>query len=91
MTAFEKLRENWFLLLGSDGVIAADVINNLGVLPEEIKVTLFAFEKGRGYDKIDNNFLARINFHYPTFNFYDEESQMLKNFSNKFRNAAVHG
>ncbi len=81
----DKKKENWFLLLGSDGVIAADVINNLGVLPEEINVTLFAFEKGRGFDKIDNNFLARVNFHYPTFNFMDEESLQLKYFIKKYR------
>lgn len=81
----DENRENWFLLLGSDGVIAADVINNLGVLPEEINVTLFAFEKGKEYNKIDNNFLARINFHYPTFDFMDEKSLDLKYFNKKFK------
>lgn len=81
----DENKENWFLLLGSDGVIAADVINNLGVLPEEINVTLFALEKSRGYDKIDNNFLARVNFHYPTFNFMDEESLSLKYFNRNFK------
>ncbi len=81
----DENRENWFLLLGSDGVIAADVINNLGVLPEEINVTLFALEKSRGYDKIDNNFLARVNFHYPTFNYLDEESLSLKYFNKNFK------
>ena len=77
-------RENWFLLFGSDGVIAADVVNNLGVLPEEINVTLFAFEKGNSFDKIDNNFLARVNFHYASFEYFDFKSEQLRYFTNRY-------
>ena len=82
----EKI-ENWFILFGNNGVIAADVINNLGTLPEEFNVTLFGVDKGRGFDKIDNNFLARINFHFPTFNYMDENSLELDRFSDKFKRA----
>jgi len=77
-------RENWFLLFGSDGVIAADVVNNLGVLPEEVNVTLFAFEKGKSFDKIDNNFLARVNFHYASSRYLDLESNELRYFTNRY-------
>lgn len=77
--------ENWFILFGNNGVIAADVINNLGTLPVEFNVTLFGVDKGRGFDKIDNNFLARINFHYPTFNYMDENSVALDRFSDRFK------
>jgi len=77
-------RENWFLLLGSNGVIASDVVNNLGVLPEEINVTLFAFEKGKGFNKTDNNFLARVNFHYASFQYLNLESVALRNFTNRY-------
>jgi hypothetical protein len=77
-------RENWFLLFGSDGVIAADVVNNLGTLPEEIDVTLFAFDKGKGFNKIDNNFLARVNFHYASFEYFDFQSKELRYFTKRY-------
>ncbi|MCF6297736.1 MAG: LysM peptidoglycan-binding domain-containing protein [Flavobacteriaceae bacterium] len=80
-----KNKENWFLLLSSNGNTAADVVNNLGVLPEENKITLFAFEKGKNFDKVNNSFLAKANFHYPTFHFDDEESSKLKYFYKKYR------
>jgi LysM repeat protein len=77
-------RENWFLLIGSDGVIASDVVNNIGVLPVEINVTLFSFDKGKGFNKIDNNFLARVNFHYASFQYLDIESKELRYFVNRY-------
>lgn len=77
-------RENWFFLFGSEGVIASDVVNNLGVLPEEVNVTLFAFEKGKSFNKIDNNFLARVNFHYASFQYLDSESKELRYFTNRY-------
>ena len=80
----DENRENWFLLFGSDGVIASDVVNNLGVLPEEIDVTLFAFDKGNNFDKIDNNFLARVNFHYGSFHYLNVKSVEFSYFVNKY-------
>ena len=77
-------RENWFFLFGSEGVIASDVVNNLGVLPEEVNVTLFAFEKGKSFSKIDNNFLARVNFHYASFEYLDFGSKGLRYFTNRY-------
>ena len=42
--AIDENRENWILLIGNDKVLVADVVNNLGVLPVENKITLFAFQ-----------------------------------------------
>ncbi len=77
--------EIWVLLIGDNEAFIADVINNLGVLPVEINVSLFAFNKGKSFNKIDNNFLARVNFHYPTSLFLDENSSLLNQFNNKYK------
>ncbi len=79
-TALDSINENWVLLIGSDEVFIADAIHNLGVLPDEIKMTLFAFSKGKNFDKIDNNYLARVNFHYPSHTFIDYDSERTRNF-----------
>ena len=46
---------------------------------------LFSFEKDRNYNRIDNNFLARVNFHYPSNSFVDQEAISYQNFENSFR------
>jgi len=80
-----KEKENWILLFSEDEVLIADVVNNLGVLPKEFNLTLFAFNYGKNFEKIDNNFLARVNFHYPTNTFIDFEDYEVKKFINKFK------
>jgi len=77
--------ENWVFILGNDETFLRDVFNNLGVLPEENKITVFSFEKGKNYDKIDNNFLARVNFHYPSSSFLNRNSKAYSNFRSSYK------
>ena len=84
-TKLDSLNKNWIVLVGEDNVLIADVIHNLGVMPEKYDLTLFALNKPKDIDKIDNNFLARVNFHYPTTTFIDEHSELVHQFDNKFK------
>jgi len=77
--------ENWFFLIDNDEAYLGDVFNNLGVFPEQDSLTVFSFEKGRNYNKIDNNFLARVNFHYPSNSFIDRQSDAYQIFEKKYR------
>lgn len=84
-------QENWVILIGNRDAFVADVLNNLGVLPSENKITLFALNKTKSYDKIDNNYLSRVNFHYPSTTFFDEESIGFKNFVSAYqRNYSIY-
>jgi len=78
-------KENWILLFSEEDVLITDVVNNIGVLPKEFNLTLFSFNYGKNFEKIDNNFLARVNFHYPTNTFIDFEDFEVKKFINKFK------
>ncbi len=82
----DTITKNWVLLAGTDNVLIADAIHNLGVLPEKYNLTLFALDKPKKINDIDNSFLARVNFHYPTVTFYDEQSDLLKQFEKKYQN-----
>jgi len=84
-TKLDSLNKNWIVLVGKDDVLIADVIHNLGVMPEKYDLTLFVLNKPKGLDKIDNIFLARVNFHYPTSTYFDEHSALLKQFDNKYK------
>ena len=84
--SLDSTKVNWVLLIGSDKVLIADAIHNFGVLPEEINISLFAFSKGKNFEKIDNNYLARVNFHYPSHTNIDYNADSTKNFISAYKN-----
>ncbi len=89
--SIEKDQENWVVLIGNRDVFVADIMNNLGVLGQGHKVTLFTFNKSKAFDKIDNNFLNRVNFHYPSTTFFDIESEGYQNFVKAYkRNYSIY-
>ncbi len=76
--------EVWYVLVTKNEVLTADVVQNIGVLPEDINLTLFAFDMGKVYEKIDNRKLARIKFHYPSYSFQNYESKAFQQFSKNY-------
>lgn len=83
-TKLDSISENWVLLFGKDDVLAADVVYNLGVLPEKYDLTLFTLNKPKSFEKIDNNFLSRVKLHYPSSSFLDYDSLSIQRFINKY-------
>ena len=47
-------------------------------------VQVFAVEKTKSYDRIDNNKLASIDFTYVSNSFADDSSEDVKVFNNKY-------
>ena len=76
---------NWFLVTDDEPAFLGDVFNNLGVFPEVDSLVVFGFEKSRNYSKIDNNFLARVHFHYPTTNHLDQVKPSYRSFEKAYR------
>ena len=76
---------NWFFVTDKEPAYLGDVFNNLGVFPEQDSLMVFAFEKNGSYDKINNNFLSRVNLHYPTNSHLDSESAGYKHFESAYR------
>lgn len=78
-------KENIIVLISNDKVVTADVVNNLGVMPEKIKATLYSTSFGSNFEGVDNNFLARVKLHYPTSQFIDLNDYQIKKFIKKFK------
>ena len=78
-------KENWIVLATEDDVVTADVINNLGVLPEKIKETLFALNYGSNFEKIKNEYLARVNLHYSTTSFVNFDDKNVQQFIKQYK------
>jgi len=85
MKLLSPTQNNWILLATSNNVVASDAINSLISLPEEVKVRVFAVEKGTIYDKIDNQRLAQVALTFVTDTFVDENSFATQLFNQQYQ------
>ncbi|PQJ21083.1 LysM peptidoglycan-binding domain-containing protein [Tenacibaculum sp. SG-28] len=76
---------NWIIITAENEVAIADALNSMIGLPEGVTVQVFAIHKSKGYDKIDNNKLAAMDFTYVAPYFADENSPELNAFYKTYR------
>lgn len=82
----KKEVSNWVLLIGDDVVTTSDVVNNLGVFPKDsYRIKLFSFEKGNNFNKVNNFYLGRLQFTYPTSTYDDVFNNKVRKFYKKFK------
>ena len=75
---------NWVIMATNNQVIASDAINSLISLPEETTARVFAFNKGKIYDKIDNLKLAKLGFTYVSDEYEDTSSLASSTFNSMY-------
>ena len=76
----------WVIITSDDNVAVADALNSMISLPKEISVQVFAVEKTKAFDRIDNFKLSKVNFSYVTNEYIDESTYATKSFNNKYKN-----
>ena len=75
------------MLISDENETTASAINGLkSYESEEFDVRLFAFNKGKNFDKIDNNLLGSYNFTFPTSEYLVVDNDLSKRFYEKFQN-----
>jgi LysM repeat protein len=84
LEVFKQLTNNWVVLATSDNVVVSDAINSLISLPDSITAKVFSMDKGKAFDKIDDNKLAKIGFTYVNDRFVDEDSEATKIFNKQY-------
>jgi len=83
-----KLKEdakNWVVLITDENVATSSAINSLKTFAETYNIQLIAFNKGDNFNTIDNNFLGKLNFLFPTADFLNMDSSLVKNFFKKYQ------
>lgn len=73
------------MILTKDANVTADVVQNLGVMPKEERITLFSLYNIEDMERLQNQHLARVNFHYPAANFIDYENDKVQQFIRKYK------
>ncbi len=77
--------KNWVLIISDDNITTAAAINNLKTYVEDIDISLFALNKGSNFDNIDNSFLGKLNFVFPTSEFIDINDFKVQQFYKKYK------
>lgn len=77
-------KHNWVIITSNDYVAISDVLNSMIGVPDDVTVQIFAIEKNKDYDKIDNNKLASVDFTYVSSSFEDNTSSNVKDFNKKY-------
>ncbi len=80
----DSMASNWVLIITDDNVTTSAAVNNLKGFAERIDIDLFALKKGENFDKIDNNFLGKLNFVFPATEFLNLNQENVRNFYNAY-------
>ena len=80
----DSMGPNWVLSLSDESVTTSAVINNLKSPVERMPIQLFALNKGKNYDNIDNAILGKLNFIFPTNEFLMADDINFLNFYNAY-------
>ena len=77
-------KRNWVIITSDNSVTIADVLNSMVGLPDDIIVQVFAINKVKAYNTIENNKLASINFTYASNSFASSTLTTTKVFTKKY-------
>lgn len=80
-----KETKNWALLISDEKLTIAAAMNNLKGFVENYEISLFALNKDKNFDNIDNNLLAKLNFIYATSEYLNINSKETDRFYKKYR------
>jgi len=80
----DSLSSNWVILVSDEMVTTSTTVNNLKGFAERIDIDLFALNKDKNFNNIDNSFLGKLNFVYPTSEFIKSEDTLVNSFYNLY-------
>lgn len=81
----DTLAKNWIFLISNDKITTAATVNNLKTYVEDVDVRLFALNKGKNFDNVNNSFLGKLNFVFPTSEFLNINDIKVKRFYKKYK------
>lgn len=77
-------KHNWVIITSNNNVSIANVLNSMIGIPDEMTVQVFAVEKNKSYNEIENNKLASVDFTYVSNSFADDSSTDVMLFNEKY-------
>lgn len=80
----DTLGRNWVVIISDEKLTTSAAVNNLKTFVEDVNIRLFALNKGKNFDDLDNSFLGKLNFTFPTSEFMNMEDVKTQRFYKKY-------
>ncbi|PHS29878.1 MAG: hypothetical protein COA95_10880 [Methylophaga sp.] len=81
----DTLGKNWVIMLSNEQVTTSATINNLKSYVEDVDIRLFALNKGKNFNFINNSFLGKLSFMYPSSEYVDIKDINVQRFYEKYK------
>ena len=81
----DTLSKNWVFIISNERVTTAAAVNNLKTYVEDVDIRLFALNKGANFNNIENRFLGKLNFVFPTSEFVDINNENVIRFNDIYK------
>jgi len=85
MKKLDTLDKNWVLLISDEILTTYATVNNLKTYADDVDINLFAISKGRNFENVNNSFLGKLNFVFPTSDFMNMEDIKTQRFYKKYK------
>jgi LysM repeat protein/ABC-type branched-subunit amino acid transport system substrate-binding protein len=82
----DTLAKNWVVLISDEIITTSSTINNLKSFVEDVDIRLFALNKGKNFDNINNSFLGKMKFVFPSSEFMIIGDKKNERFFEKYKN-----
>ena len=83
-TKMTPKKRNWVIITSDNSVTIADVLNSMIGIPDDVIVQVFAIDKAKAYNAIENNKLASVNFTYASNSFANDALTTNSVFTKKY-------
>ncbi|WP_299524264.1 LysM peptidoglycan-binding domain-containing protein [uncultured Lutibacter sp.] len=81
----DTLSKNWVFIISDEIVTTAAAVNNLKTYAADVDIRLFALNKGSNFDNIENSFLGKLNFAFPTSETIGIRDRFMMRFNEKYK------
>lgn len=83
--AISETKANWVILNSEDNIVTSDVVNTYGVMANDTDIRLFTTEEFADFNHLDFNYLAELNWSFPTSSFTQANTKAVKDFIQKYK------
>lgn len=78
-------KPNWIVIVGDDNVVITDAVNTYGLVDKSVQIRLFRLNNEGSIERANNNYLARLEYTYPTTEYSNFEDISVQAFVNDYK------
>lgn len=83
--AISESKANWIILISENNIVTSDVVNTYGVMANDTDIRLFTTGEFSDFNHLGFNYLAELNWSFPTSSFTKSNTSAVNDFIHKYK------